>query len=189
MLSTVIKTVIIFDNILITPDNSIHMASPFFSGRIPQDLYNRIEHHTKQSGESKTQILINALSAYLGYEIPVSSRSEIESIKTRLAALESAVKEIQTTEPKGDRYQMSISDVLDNTDNNLITESDNTDNSIEILPTSKVIELTGIPRTTLEDRRKKNQLPIEGNGYRVIGYEGKQKHNPHSNLWRVKIIS
>jgi hypothetical protein len=178
------------------------MASPFFSGRIPQDLYDHIEQHTQETGESKTQILINALSAYLGHKLPVSSSLEIEGIKTRLAALESAVKEIQTTQPKGDRYQMSISDVLDNTDNNLITESDNTtdnssitvnnsdntDNSIEILPTPKVTELTGISRTTLEDRKKKNQFPIEGNGYRVVGYEGKQKHNPHSNLWRVKFI-
>ncbi len=171
------------------------MASPFFSGRIPQELFDRIEQRTQSTGESKSQILVNALSQYLGLELPVSNSSEVANIKTRLTALEYVVKEIQTGQPKGDRYQMSISDVLDNTDNNMITQSkviaDNnlitdTDNKVEILPTSKVTELTGIPRTTLEDRRKKNQFPIEGNGYKVIAYAGKQLEKPFSNLWRVE---
>ena len=73
------------------------MASPFFSGRIPQELYDRIDQHIKESGEGKTQILINALSQYLGFEIstPKSSSvntdlflSELESLKERVSLLE-----------------------------------------------------------------------------------------------------
>ncbi|PZV13432.1 MAG: hypothetical protein DCF20_15490 [Pseudanabaena sp.] len=73
------------------------MASPFFSGRIPQDLYDRIDQHIKESGEGKTQILINALSQYLGFEIPKPKSSnvntdlffsELESLKDRVSLLE-----------------------------------------------------------------------------------------------------
>lgn len=73
------------------------MASPFFSGRIPQELYERVEQHIKESGEGKTQILINALSQYLGVEIskPKSTSvntdlflSELESLKERVSLLE-----------------------------------------------------------------------------------------------------
>lgn len=166
------------------------MASPFFSGRIPQELFERIEQHVQSTGESKSQILVNALSQYLGLELPASNSSEVANIKTRLAVLESAIKEIQTGQSKSDRYQMSILDASDNTDNNVITEvisSDNTDNKIEILPTLKTVHLTGIPRKTLEDRRNKNQFPIEGNGYKVIGYAGKQSEKPFSNLWEIRL--
>ena len=73
------------------------MANPFFSGRIPQELYDRVDQHIKESGEGKTQILINALSQYLGVEIskPKASSvntdlflSELESLKDRVGLLE-----------------------------------------------------------------------------------------------------
>ena len=54
------------------------MASPFFSGRIPQELYDRLDQHVKESGEGKTQILINALSQYLGIEISTPKSSSLK---------------------------------------------------------------------------------------------------------------
>ena len=79
------------------------MASPFFSGRIPQELYDRVDQHVKESGEGKTQILINALSQYLGFEIskPAIANtdlflSELEQIKGRLTALEESARSPRT---------------------------------------------------------------------------------------------
>ncbi len=73
------------------------MVSPFFSGRIPQELYDRVDQHINDSGEGKTQILINALSQYLGIESPKPKSngintdlflSELESLKERVTLLE-----------------------------------------------------------------------------------------------------
>ena len=45
----------------------------FFSGRIPKGLLDAIEEYRQNTGESKTQVLINALSTYVNYSLPVSS--------------------------------------------------------------------------------------------------------------------
>lgn len=184
------------------------MANPFFSGRIPQELNDRIDQHIKESGEGKTQILINALSQYLGVEIskPKSSNantdlflSELESLKERVSLLE---RSQQVAEPikiaEIPHKQMSLLDqASDNDDNN----SDNTeeltkttDNIIDnssvideqILTTKEVEGLTGISRKQLERRKEKDLFPIQLQGYEVIGYAGKREKAPYSNLWKVK---
>ena len=45
------------------------MANPFFSGRIPQSLYDKAEQYISESGKSKTDLLINALSNYLDFPV------------------------------------------------------------------------------------------------------------------------
>jgi hypothetical protein len=45
------------------------MANPFFSGRIPQSLYDRVEQYISESGKNKTELLINALSNYLDFPV------------------------------------------------------------------------------------------------------------------------
>jgi len=145
------------------------MPSPFFSGRIPQELYDRIENHIKLTGESKTQVLITALSKYVGYELSVSDNnvSEIIDIKARLTSLEQMMNEIYyaksdntmiTPMPiasdKADSIVVSqlelITDSItepinDTSDNNLITqvdfEPDNKDDNKPILP--KLEPMTG----------------------------------------------
>jgi hypothetical protein len=170
------------------------MASPFFSGRIPQDLYDRIEQHTKETGENKTQVLINALSTYLSYEVPKLGKSniaDIELIKDRISLLELSMVELR--ENSGTRVkQMSLLDSLpDNADNIPITGADNIDNKPDndevIITTKEVTELTGIPRKTLEGYKNRDAFPLSKGKYMIIGYEGKQVHNPHSNLWRVRV--
>lgn len=187
------------------------MASPFFSGRIPQELYDRVDQHVKESGESKTQILINALSQYLGIEIstPKSSNtntdlflSELESLKERVSLLERSQSQ-QAIEPvkiaEIPHKQMSLldqaSDNIDNnTDNIVIVEStDNTiDNSDVIneqtLTTKEVEELTGITRRQLDRIKAKGIYPINAENYIIVGYAGKQSGSHGSNLWVVKLV-
>ena len=149
------------------------MASPFFSGRIPQELYDRVDQHVKESGEGKTQILINALSQYLGIEISKTKSSnvntdlflnELESLKERVGLLE-------RSQPK----QLS-------SDSKLITD----DNCVMVLTSKEVTELTGIPRRTFEDRHKSGKLPTSKNGYTILAHAGKQVEKPFANLWEVQ---
>lgn len=76
------------------------MASkPFIAARIPEDLSLKLEDYSKTTGESRTQIIINALSTYIGW-----SRSEDKGTAAsgRLAALEQRVLELErlVKEPK-----------------------------------------------------------------------------------------
>lgn len=71
-------------------------AKPFFSGRIPQSLYDALEEHQQQTNESKTEILIKALSTYVNHPVepPVSSQAGAVEI-SRITALE---KKFETLE-------------------------------------------------------------------------------------------
>ena len=164
------------------------MASPFFSGRIPQELYDRVDQHVKESGEGKTQILINALSQYLGVEISTPKSSgvntdlflnELESLKERVGLLE-----------RSQSQQLSLLSPNNDNDNKLITDDNATDNkpdnSIMVLTSKEVTELTGIPRGTFEDRHRSGKLPISKNGYTVLAHAGKQAERPFANLWEVQ---
>ena len=149
------------------------MASPFFSGRIPQELYDRIEQHIKESGEGKTQILINALSQYLGIEIstPKSSNVNTDLFLIELESLKERVSLLERSQPK----QLSP-------DNKLITD----DNSVMVLTTTEVVKPTGIARSTFEDRCKAGKSPISKNGYTILAHAGKQIKKPFANFWEVE---
>ena len=155
------------------------MASPFFSGRIPQELYDRVDQHVKESGEGKTQILINALSQYLGVEIstPKSSNANTDLFLNELESLKERVSLLERSHPK----QLSMLSP-DNNDNKLIT----TDNSAMVLTSKEVTELTGIARRTFEDRHRSGKLPISKNGYTILAHAGKQAEKPFANFWKVQ---
>lgn len=160
------------------------MASPFFSGRIPQELYDRVDQRVKESGEGKTQILINALSQYLGVEIstPKSSGVNIDSFLSELESLKERVGVLERSQPK----QLSPDNI---SDNKLITDDNATDNSVMVLTSKEVTELTGIPRGTFEDRHRSGKLPISKNGYTILAHAGKQTKKPFANFWKVKADS
>lgn len=61
------------------------MPSPFFSGRIPQELFDHVEAHRKSTDESKTDVLVKALTAYTGFE---SSNSSDKPLPMLLEVLE-----------------------------------------------------------------------------------------------------
>lgn len=73
-------------------------GNPFFSGRIPQDLHERIQQYCSETGETKTQILINALAAYLNHPVKESlsnsvvSREEFADLQERVLALEKSIQ-------------------------------------------------------------------------------------------------
>lgn len=102
-------------------------ANLFFSGRIPPELRDRLEQHIAETGESKTQVLINALAAYLNPISKSNSTSvnntlnnlvadKIRTLEARLTALELLFTE---TQPSAANDQLLTDNQLDNT---LLTE-------------------------------------------------------------------
>lgn len=57
------------------------MAKSFFSGRIPQSLNDHVTKFCEDTGKTKTDILIEALAKYTGFELPLcTSTKEINSL-------------------------------------------------------------------------------------------------------------
>lgn len=108
------------------------MPNPFFSGRIPVDLNERIKQHIAETGESKTQILINALVAYLSYPLkmqsaPSSSEVSLEmftALLERVAALEKLLLSSETTAIASDNNSDIVQPIVINTDNELDNHPD-----------------------------------------------------------------
>src|SRR6476646_2010022 len=61
-------------------------AKPFISARIPQDLLEQLESRADATGESKTEILVEALKEYLDPKEP--STEERASLEKRLRNFE-----------------------------------------------------------------------------------------------------
>lgn len=72
-------------------------AKPFIAARISEDLNQKLEEHSKITGESKTQALVNALTNYLGISVDrkegVDDRLKI--LEQKIVALEDFTKEIK----------------------------------------------------------------------------------------------
>lgn len=63
-------------------------AKPFISARIPQDLLEQLESRADATGESKTEILVEALKEYLDPKEQKPSTEERLSLEQRLRAFE-----------------------------------------------------------------------------------------------------
>ena len=168
---------------MITDDNSNIMGSnPFFSGRIPQNLYDGIEDHRKETGESKTDVLIKALAQYIGYQLEEKEpnippiKEKFEEIFKRLEKLEKHLlsEEKVEIEPQSNSEQLEIS-----YDNSLITD----DNKIQILPTRKITELLGVSAASLGVWKKKGLLPKEIKRYKLEFDRSETK--PRNSFWKV----
>lgn len=127
-------------------------GNPFFSGRIPKELNERVVKHCEETGKTKTQVLVEALSGYLNIPIPESNpnlRSEVTkeqfaSLESRVTSLEALLtKDIVITQDINDnspeKTNAFSSDNMCETNDNTITisqeakidnKSENTDNVI-----------------------------------------------------------
>lgn len=71
------------------------MANPFFSGRIPPELHQRIEEYIKSTGKTKTQLLVEALSAYVGIPLSVDNEAITDNYDRRLSDIEERLKALE----------------------------------------------------------------------------------------------
>ena len=163
-------------------------TNPFFSGRIPQDLYDRIEECREQTGESKTEFLIRALAQCadypLGRDSPPPIKQTFEEIFSRLAIIESKI---------ADYHQLSVDNNKQlSVDNEMITESGavvSQPNNTRQYTNTEVAEAIGRGESTVRITGKKirKEEPL---GNSVVAKEleeaGFQPSETHEHRW-VKV--
>jgi hypothetical protein len=107
-------------------------SKPFIAARIPEELNQVLNAHSKTTGESKTQALINALSQYLEVAYIATDRpqasADSSSLLSRIIRLEEIIEQIQEAhvviEIDNDIDNKSIPDAR--SDNNTVISHDNT---------------------------------------------------------------
>jgi Arc/MetJ-type ribon-helix-helix transcriptional regulator len=77
------------------------MANPFIAVRITPDLDAAIAQRVKETGQSKSDVVIEALKTYLGI-LPQAHR--LAEIEQRLSVLEASVESPEATSPSNEHF-------------------------------------------------------------------------------------
>jgi hypothetical protein len=99
-------------------------TSPFFSGRIPQELYDKADEYCKETGKKRTELLIEALSTYLNFPVKTQTTNFVpqpaEVTKEMFDSLQEQVNKLERL------LSESRSSVIlnDNSDNNQFPHDD-----------------------------------------------------------------
>jgi hypothetical protein len=165
------------------------MAKPFIAARIPQTVADKLDERVKDSGQGKTDIIINALAQYLGCSIEVPEETqavdrliavekELTKLQNRVRALEKPIEKDPDLEIPGQRVlsfeASNIDNIVDNKTENTETRAETIKEATDIssdnnlLTHNQMAELTGMKFETVKSRHRK-LIPIE--------WEGKQ-YNP-----------
>ncbi|MEO0933223.1 MAG: hypothetical protein AAFY21_05505 [Cyanobacteria bacterium J06641_2] len=70
-------------------------GNPFFSGRIPKELNESVVKHCEETGKTKTDILIAALSAYLNVPTPQTNTKISSSVEKELTDLRERMQQLE----------------------------------------------------------------------------------------------
>ena len=182
-------------------------ANPFFSGRIPQGLYDHIEEYRKETDESKTDVLIRALAKYVEYELEEDQpnippiKKTFDEIFRRLDLIEQELLTFAPLEKKQNAEQLTttydnkaitldnrqednIDNILVTKDNTVITK-DNSKSS-QILSTREVLELVEISQSTLSSWKRQGKLPNTCGKYEIDFDHSETK--PRNSFWKVRLI-
>ena len=182
-------------------------TNPFFSGRIPQGLYDRIEDYRKETDESKTDVLIRALAKYVEYQLEEDQpnippiKKTFDELFRRLDLIEKELLTFSNKERKQNTEQLTktydnkviiadnkqqdnIDHILVTQDNTLITK-DNSQAS-QILSTREVLELVEISQSTLSSWKRQGRLPNTCGKYEIDFDHSETK--PRNSFWKVRLI-
>ena len=165
------------------------VTNPFFSGRIPQGLYDRIEEYREQTAETKSEILVRALAQYVDYplgeeEAPPPIKQTFEEIFSRLAALESKIANENRLSQLSTDNTKQLSD-----DNMVITENNAADlqlNNTRQYTNTEVAEIIGRDRSTVgkAGRKIRRKEPTEKSVVaREIKEAGFRPSETHEHCW------
>jgi hypothetical protein len=150
-------------------------GKPFLAARIPEELDDLLQKHTESTGESRTDSLINALAAYLGWN---NDEARKPANYDRLSWLEKRIDELEAEvyKPKQtnllDVVQAQESPTADvrstviKTDNKTDKRTKATGNrpkSPGVLNNRQISNLTGIDYEAVRSRFKRGDL-IEHDG-------------------------
>lgn len=129
------------------------VTSPFFSGRIPQDLCDKADEYCKETGKKRTELLIEALSTYLNFPVKTQNTSFVpqpaEVTKEMFEALQQQVNKLERliTQNQSNvitQHEKHYDNNIIVRDNNRLAEvqsadkvdslGDNNSNGVEVLP-------------------------------------------------------
>lgn len=164
-------------------------TKPFIAARIPESLSLKLDEHSKATGESKTQALINALAAYLGVSL---ADQDNEPATDRLSLLEQRVSDLERLIKRPQQISLFDSPVeVDTavpstqaiTDNN----SDNdVDNTVQFpqqeggFTHREMAELTGMSYEAVRSKQKQG---------RTIRHDGKEyKAIKPEKIWEWQLV-
>ena len=148
-------------------------SNPFLSGRIPQELLNRVEKHIQDTGESKTNILIQALAAYLNFPIQLSNSSS-STLEKRLNDLEQQVEKLLSLDKDISKIKQIIKDqnkfdnIVINNDNikipdqlqssmpidNIVITNDNNDRQWKLIGQMNITDILKLPKLEVQNETK-----------------------------------
>jgi hypothetical protein len=102
-------------------------TSPFFSGRIPQELYDKAEEYCKETGKKKTELLIEALSTYLNFPVKTQTTNFVpQPAEVTKEMFESLQQQVNKLERLITQNQSNVITRHNNRSNGTITLPDNT---------------------------------------------------------------
>lgn len=155
-------------------DNNM-ASNRFFSGRIPNELYEQAEKHCEETGDSKTEVLIKALSTYLSFPIAIPGKNIIapnpevtkemfETLEERIRVLEDTLKALpanvinSNNDDNKNRNTEEIEKI--NPDNSIETFNNNIDNiDVESVIKDVIIYDNNTDNKDLELKGDEYQVP------------------------------
>lgn len=103
--------------------------SPFFSGRIPQELYDKADEYCKETGKKRTELLIEALSTYLNFPVKTQTTNFVpQPAEVTKEMFDSLQERVNKFEQLLSQSQPAVI-IQDNADN--IESPDNDDNLVD----------------------------------------------------------
>jgi hypothetical protein len=186
-------------------------ANPFFSGRIPQELFDHIEKRIEKSGESKTDILVQALAIYTGFDLPIQKEitqspltekitnlsNEIEILKDEIKAIKLFQKQqqdqlkqkesiVQHKEKEPFVETISLPLFPDKIDDNLCNNSIDNEKEVKILNTKEAAKLLKLKVQTIYNWNNQKKLPKIVNGFQL---RLARKDKEMGYLWEITVIT
>lgn len=111
-------------------------GNPFFSGRIPKELNEQIVKHCKETGKTKTDVLIAALSNYLNIPLIETDNKtdnqigkEIANLQERMQRLEETIYQTPVITSDNNNDKGMIITVIPQSNDSIIAADNNCDNS------------------------------------------------------------
>lgn len=165
------------------------MANPFLSGRVPLELLKQVEQYLAQSGESKTELIIKAVSAYIGIKLPDpkgDGDKRLENLEQEVAELKGAIKSLyekfaafnpkleEPTRVEDLEVKNEQTNSSENTANNInnkseIDSNNNPQNNVDDkenktftnIDTAEVVRLTKLNKTQITNFRSNLQTKLK----------------------------
>jgi hypothetical protein len=96
-----------------------YMAKPFFSGRIPQSLADKVDAYLANTGETRSELLLRLLRAEVGDDNADNKTDILTDLIQRVTKLEQIIadnKAVITTEPKPKKPRTTKPKVIQTSD-------------------------------------------------------------------------